>query len=74
MTIERTIAFIDILGFKEKVNKMPLEEAASKYKRLKDYILLSAYQSSGSIALTLFPNHDTSLLLCAVKSFQTPLS
>lgn len=68
MTIERTIAFIDILGFKEKVNKMPLEEAASKYKRLKDYILLSAYQSSGSIALTLFPNHDTSLLLCAVKS------
>ena len=66
----RTVAFLDILGFKQKIRETPIEELASKYESLIDTAeALNRPSLPGRSLPSLFPDHKKNLPWCIKNIF-----
>lgn len=67
----RTVAFLDVLGFKQMINETPIEELANKYENLIDTAeALNRPSLSDDQSLPrLFPNHKRNMPWCIKNIF-----
>lgn len=66
----RTVAFLDILGFKQIISETPIEELASKYEKLIDTAEgLNRPTLAGQNLPTLFPDHKANAPWCLKNIF-----
>jgi hypothetical protein len=66
----RTVAFLDILGFKQKISETPIEELTSKYEKLIDTTeALNRPTLPGPSLPTLFPDHKNNSPWCIKNIF-----